>query len=153
MKKFKIFGLLSFIIVVTIVLVACDSGGGVDTTRLAQEANNTLDEFERAMENSSISGLENTLSPDFVYTNGHRSNKDEFLDIMSVLFSYGGTYTKAQLNNRVNEVVSSTKVKISGSFRGEGYDVDGFYFEIIHPAQFTVERERGQWKITEWIDE
>jgi len=128
-------------------------GNGIDQTRLTQEANDTVDDFLTAMENSSVSGIENTLSSDFTYTNSHRWNKDEFLDLMSMLFSAGGNYTKSQLNNRVNEVVTNTKIKISGSFLGEGYDIDGYYFHIIHPAQFTVEREGNRWKITQWIDE
>ena len=154
MKKVKFVSLFFLIIAMTMTLAACDSGGGtVDQTKLIQEANNTLNDFERAMENSSISGLEKTLSSRFIYTNGHRSNKEEFLDIASALFSSGGEYTKAQLNHRVNEVVSNTEIKISGSFRGEGYDVNGYYFEITHPAQFTIEKENNQWKITRWIDE
>jgi len=152
MKKIKFLGLFLLIISIAMTLTACDSNG-VDETKLIQEANNTVNEFETAMENSSISSLDKTLSSSFTYTNSHRLNKEEFLDMMSLVFSEGGEYTKAQLNNRVNEFVSNSKIKISGSFRGEGYDVDGYYFEVLHPAQFTVEKENNQWKITEWIDE
>lgn len=152
MKNKKYILILAFILLVSVIITGCGSGNINDTAQLKQDANDTLDEFFKGMENRSLSTIDGTLSPNFNYTNGVSMNKQEFLDLMSLAFIEGALFLELELNNRVNELISNTKIKISGSLYTEAYDIDGYYSIDSYPAQFIVEKENNGWKITKWID-
>lgn len=154
MKNKKYSFMLVVILLMSFVLTGCSGNISIDEAQLKQDANDTLDEFFEGMVNSNLITIDGALSSNFIYTSGDSMNKQEFLNMIEyILLVEGANFIEMDLNHRVNEVISSTKIKISGSLYTEGSDTGGHDYTDNYPAQFIVEKESNEWKITKWIDE
>ena len=154
-KKYLIISLI-FILIISIGLTGCNSGGGNGGTNaeIKQQANNVVDDFLNALERENVIAAGDCLASDFTYEhNGETMNKSNTLDMFETAIDQGGEYHTLQLNNIVNEIMSDNVVKISGSVYTDVTSMQGDRTTDTYPTQFKAEKKNGEWKIILWIDE